>query len=80
MGNKDDMAKKKEIFKKNDVIESCTKEIFNTKWRFFFSTKVAAQLRDKPMGCNDVVLPESLLGNHSVNCLTYEQNTKQTIQ
>ena len=29
------------------------------------------------MGCKDVVLPESLLKNHTVNCLTYEQNTKK---
>ena len=28
------------------------------------------------MGCKDAVLPESLSRNHSVNCLTYEQNTK----
>ena len=30
------------------------------------------------MGCKDAVLPESLLGNPSINCLTYEQNTKKT--
>ena len=29
------------------------------------------------MGCRDAVLPESLLKNHTVNCLTYEQNTKK---
>ena len=29
------------------------------------------------MGCKDAVLPESLLKNHTVNCLTYEQNTKK---
>ena len=29
------------------------------------------------MGCNDAVLLESLLENHTVNCLTYEQNTKK---
>ena len=31
VSNKDDMAKLKEILKKTDVIESCTKERFNTK-------------------------------------------------
>ena len=29
------------------------------------------------MGCKDAVLPESLLKSHTVNCLTYEQNTKK---
>ena len=29
------------------------------------------------MGCRDVVLPESLLRNRSINWLTYEQNTKK---
>ena len=28
------------------------------------------------MGCKDAVLSESLLQNLTVNCLTYEQNTK----
>ena len=34
VSKKDDMAKLKEILKKNDVIESCTNERSNTKWRF----------------------------------------------
>ena len=29
------------------------------------------------MGCKDTVLPESLLNNHNVNCLTFERNTSQ---
>ena len=29
------------------------------------------------MSCKDAVLPESLLKNHTANCLTYEQNTKK---
>ena len=29
------------------------------------------------MGCKDAVLLECLLKNHTVNCLTYEQNTKK---
>ena len=29
------------------------------------------------MGCKDVFLPESPLKNHTVNCLTYDQNTKK---
>ena len=80
VSNKDDMAKLKEILKKTDVIESCTKERSNTKWKFFKLTNLtifAALLRDKPLGCKDAVLPESLLENHTVNCLTYEQNSKK---
>ena len=80
VSNKDDLAKLKEILKKTDVIESCTKERSNTKWRFFKLknlTIFAALLRDIPMGCKDAVLPEFLLKNHTVNCLTYEQNTKK---
>ena len=41
-------------------------------------TIFAALLRDIPMGCKDAVLPECLLRNPSINCLTYEQNTKKT--
>ena len=66
VSNKDDMAKLKEILKKTDVIESCTKERSNTKWRFFKLTNLtifAALLRDIPMGCKEAVLPESLLRN-----------------
>ena len=64
VSNKDDMAKLKEILMKTDVIESCTKERSNTKWRFSKLTNLtifAALLRDIPMGCKDAVLLESLL-------------------
>ena len=80
VSNKDDMTKLKETLKKTDVNESCTKERSNTKWRFFKLSNLtifAALLRDIPMGCKDAVLPESLLRNRSINCLTYEQNTKK---
>ena len=80
VSNKHDMAKMKEILKKTDVIESCIKERSNTKWRFFKLTNLtilAALLRDIPMGCKGAVLPESLLKNLTINCLTYEQNTKK---
>ena len=80
VSNKDDMAKLKEFLKKTDVIESCTKKRSNTKWRFFKLTNLtifAALLRDKPMSYKDVVLPESLLRNPSIYCLTFERNTRQ---
>ena len=30
------------------------------------------------MGCKNAVLPEPLLKNNTINCLTYEENTKQS--
>ena len=77
------MVKLKEILKKLDVIESRTKERSNTDWRFFKLTNLtifAALRSDIPMGCKDACLPESLLRNPSINCPTYEQNTKKNIQ
>ena len=73
VSNKDDMAKLKDILKKTDVIELCTKERSNTKWRFLKLTNLTlfdALPRDIPMGCKDAVLSESLLKNLSINCLT----------
>ena len=29
------------------------------------------------MGCKNAVLPEPLLKNHTINCLTFEENTRQ---
>ena len=52
----------------------------NTKWRFYKLTNLtvfAALLKDVPLGCNDAVLPELLLRNGTINCLTFEQNTRQ---
>ena len=82
VSNKDDMVKLKEILKKTDVTESCTKERSYTKWRFFKLTNLtifAALLKDIPMGCKDVVLPESLLRNlQSIALLT--KKTPKNIQ
>ena len=41
-------------------------------------TIFAALLRDITMGSKDPILPESFLRNPSINCLTYELNTKKT--
>ena len=74
------MAKLKEILKKTDVNESYTRERSNTKWRFFKLTNLtifAALLRDLPMGCKDAILPEPHSKNHTVNCLTFEKNTRK---
>ena len=52
----------------------------NTKWRFYKFTNLtvfAALLKDVPMGCKDAVLPEPLLKRCTINCLTFEENTRQ---
>ena len=52
----------------------------NTKWRFYKLTNLtvfAALLKDVPMGCKNAVLPEPLLRNGTINCLTYEEITRQ---
>jgi len=52
----------------------------NTKWRFYKLTNLtvfAALLKDVPMGCKDAVLPEPLLKNCTINCLTFEENTRK---
>ena len=80
VSNKDNMTKLTEILKKTDVIESCTNKRSSTKWKFFILpnlTIFAAILRDIPMGCKDAVLPESLLKNQTINCLTFEKNTRK---
>ena len=76
----DDLEHNKTLLAGTDVIESCARERVNTKWKFLKLTNLticAALLKDIPMGCKDVVLPEPLLKNRTVNCLTFEQNTRQ---
>ena len=56
---------------KFEIVEQCTQERQNTKWRIKLITNVtifAALLNNIPMGCPDSVLPEPPLKNHSVNC------------
>ena len=63
-----------------DIVDLCTRERANTKWKFYKLTNLAVSaslLKDVPMGCKDTVLPEPLLKNQNVNCHTYEQNTKK---
>ena len=76
----DDLAELKDFLNKADVIESCSRERMNTKWRFYKLTNLtvfATLLEEVPMGCKDAVLPDRLLENHTVNCLTFEENTRQ---
>ena len=76
----DDMSKLKDFLNKTDVIESCSREGMNTKWRFYKLTNltvIAALLKDVPLGCKDAVLPEPILKNCTINCLPFEENTRQ---
>ena len=76
----DDLAKLKDFLNQTDVIEPCSRERMNTKWRFYKLTKLtvfAALLKDIPMGCKNAVLPEPLSKNCTINCLTFEESTRQ---
>ena len=57
-----------------------TRERANTKWKLYKLTNLtafAALLKDVPMGCKDSVLPEPLLKNQNVNCLSLEKSTRK---
>ena len=76
----DKLAKLKNFINKTDVIESCSREIMIKKRRFYKLTNLtvfAALLKDVPMGCKNAFFPELLPKNHTINCLTYEENTRQ---
>ena len=68
----DDITNLKEKLQKMDIVDLCTRERANTKWKFYKLTNLAgfaALLKDVPMCCKDSVLPEPLLRNQNVNCL-----------
>ena len=76
----DHLAKLKDFLDKTNVIECCSRDRLNTKWRFYKLTNLtvfAALLKDVPMGCKNAVVPKLLLKNHTINCLTFEENTRQ---
>ena len=76
----DDITHLKKKLQKLDIVDLCKRERANTKWKFYKLTNwtfFAALVKDVPMGCEDSVLPESLLKNQNVNCFTYENNTKK---
>ena len=60
----DDLAKLKDFLSKTDVIESCSRERMNKKWRCYKVTNLivfAASLKDVPMVCKNAVSLEPLL-------------------
>ena len=59
---------------KRDIVDICTQQRANTKWKFYKLTNLtifASLLKDVPMGCKDTLLPEPLLRNGNVKCLTF---------
>ena len=75
-----DMTDFKDRLQKIDIVDICTRERSNKKWKFYKLTNLtilASLLKDVPMGCKDTVLPDPLLKTHNVNCLTLDRNTRQ---
>ena len=63
-----------------DVIRACTKERANTKWMFYTLTSMtvfATLLRVDPKGPKGALLPEPPTIDHTVNCVTYKENTSR---
>ena len=76
----EDLAMSKDFLNQTDVIESCSRERTNTMSKFYKLTNLtvfSALLKDVPMGRKDAALPEPLLKNHTINCLTFEESTRQ---
>ena len=70
----------KDRMQKLDNVDICSRETATTNWKFFELTNLtnfASLLKVVHLGYKDRVLPEPLLKNHNVNCLTFERNTKQ---
>ena len=74
------MINLKDRMQKTDIVDLCTREKTNTKWKIWKLTNLelfASLLKAVPMGCKYTVLPEPLLRNCDVNCLTFERKTRQ---
>ena len=69
------MANLKNRMQEMDIVDICTQERANYELRNL--TIFASLHKDLPMGCKDTVLPEQLLKNHNVDCLTFERKTRQ---
>ena len=69
-----DMTNLKNRMQKMDIVDICTRERSNTKWKFCKLTNLtifALLLDDIPMGCKDTNFSEPFLKNHNVNCFTF---------
>ena len=79
--HRDDLAKLKDTINKTDVTESFRRQGMNTNWRvckLTTSTVFTVFFKDVSMGCKDAFLPKLQPRNYTVNCFTYEENTRQT--
>ena len=77
----DDNTNLKEKIQKMDIVDLCTRERANIKWKFYKLTNLtsfAVIFKDVPNVCKDTVLPEPLLKNHDVNCFTFDRNKRQS--
>ena len=76
--NLENLGKLKVIVNETDVIETCSGERKNLKWRFYKLpnlTVFAVVLKGLPMCSKDAVFPELLLTNCTINCVTLAKNT-----
>ena len=77
---REELVKIENALSNTDVIEASTKEQANTKSKFYKQKNVnffEALIREVPMGCKDAILPGPPTKNHTVNCLTYEEITRE---
>ena len=77
----DDLAELKDFLNKADIVESCSREEVNAKWRYhklINLTVSAASLEGIRVGSREAVSLKPLLKNQTVNCLclTYDENTR----
>ena len=75
-----DITNLKDRMQKMEIVDLCTRERANTKWKIYkltYLTIFAPLLKDVPVGCKDRVLPEPLLRICNVNCFSFERITRQ---
>ena len=75
-----DLTNLKDRTQKMDIVNFCTRERANTKWKFYKLTNLtifASLPKDVPIGCKVTVLLEPLLRNRNENCLIFQRNTLQ---
>ena len=80
MATNEEITKIQKLLINSDVIELCKRERANTERRFnelANDTFSAAILKEVSMGCKDIVLPNPLLKNQAVKCLTFEENNRK---
>ena len=79
MAATEDLTQIKHLLINTDVIESCTRERANTKWKAYKLTNApffAALRKEFPMVCK-IILPDVPFKYLSVQCLTFEANARK---